>query len=58
MGNIVRVGKEWVIFSVIFKYLVCVTLNIMRRVTFKGFFTPEVTGAPAQGQYDSECYHY
>ena len=58
MGRLVKVGKEWVILSVIFKYLICVILITMRRVTFMGFFTPEVTGAPAQGQYDSECYHY
>ena len=58
MGKLVKMGKEWAILSEIFKYLVCVILNTMRRVFFKGFFTPEDTGAPTQGQYDSECYHY
>jgi hypothetical protein len=58
MGKKVEMGKEWVILSAIFIYLICVILITMRRVTFEGFFTPEVTGASAQGQYDSECYHY
>ena len=58
MGRALKMGKGWAILSEIFKYVIRLILSTMRRVTFMGFFTPEVTGAPAQGQYDSECYHH
>ena len=56
MGKIVNVGKEWVILNEIFKYLICVIINTMRRVKV-ATTTYQDKGAPEQGQYDSECYH-
>ena len=57
MGNTVDVGNEWVILSEIFKYLICVIINTMRRVKV-ATTTYQYMGAPEQGQYDSECYHH
>lgn len=56
MGKIVNVGKEWVILNEIFKYLICVIINTMRRAKV-ATTTCQDMGAPEQGQYDSECYH-
>ena len=56
MGKIVDVGNEWVILNEIFKYLICVIINTMRRAKV-ATTTYQDMGAPEQGQYDSECYH-
>ena len=52
----VKMGNEWVILNVIFKYLNCVIINTMRCVKVVTT-TYQYMGAPEQGQYDSECYH-